>query len=484
MPPDAPAPNILGATPPPPGEALPRRGSRAVALTVATAMFMEQLDGTVLATALPSMARSFGVDPAHMSVVLTSYLVSLAVFIPASGRLADRLGSRSVFCGSIVLFTLGSIMCAQAGTVDFLVFARVVQGIGGAMMVPVGRLVLLQTTRKSELISANNWLLVPAALGPMMGPPVGGFLVTNLSWHWIFYINVPMGVLGIALGLTIIPQLRGRRDARFDPIGLVTSGIGFACLVFGLELASHGRAGLRNGALVLCGSAASFALYAVHARRITQPILDLGLMRVSTFRLSMFGGAATRITIGATPFLLPMTLQLGLGMNAARSGLTTFVASVGALCMRGLARRLLRRFGYRRTMIWNGLGASFFAFSCATLPLRPPIAAIYAVLFIGGFLQSLQFTAYNTIAYADVPAARLSAATSFYSTIQQVTLTLGVCVAALAVEAASRGAVPGAWQFSAGFLTVGAVGLLAPLLCARLEPEAGQEMSGHAEPRG
>ena len=454
---------------------------RTVPLIIASAMFMEQLDGTVLSTALPSMAHSFGVDALHMSVALTSYLVSLAVFIPASGAVADRLGSRTVFCAAIALFTAGSLLCAQSDSLAFLVVSRLIQGAGGAMMVPVGRLVLLQTTAKSDLIATMNWLLVPATIGPLLGPPVGGFLVTTLSWRWIFYINLPIGVAGLALAAWFVPQLRAERD-RFDVRGLVLSGVALACLIFGLELASRGSVPATLAAGILAVSVASGALYGWHARRTVRPILDLSLMRIPTFGLSVVAGAATRIAVGATPFLLPLMLQVGLGMSAAQSGATTFLTSAGALSMRGFSRRLLRRFGYRRTMIWNGAGASAFAFACACF--RPGVGhgVIWVVLFCGGFLQSLQFTAYNTIAYADVPAARMSAATSLYATMQQVTLTLGICVAAaaVAIAAAWRGVGhAGLVELSIAWATVGAAATLAPVLCARLRSDAGEELSGH-----
>ena len=457
-----------------------RRG-RTVPLIIASAMFMEQLDGTVLSTALPSMARSFGVDALHMSVALTSYLVSLAVFIPASGAVADRIGSRTVFCAAIVLFTTGSILCAGADSLPFLVASRLIQGMGGAMMVPVGRLVLLQTTAKSDLIATMNWLLVPATIGPLLGPPIGGLLVTTLSWRWIFIINVPIGIVGLALAARFVPQLRAARRP-FDLVGLLLSGVSLACLIFGLELASRGAWPVAAWSGVLAVSLVAGASYARHARRVAQPILDFTLMRIPTFGLSVAAGASTRIVVGATPFLLPLTLQIGLGMSAAQSGATTFLTSAGGLAMRGLSRRLLRRFGYPRTMIGNGIGASVFALACASF--RPGIGhpVIWVVLFCGGFMQSLQFTAYNTIAYADVPASRMSAATSLYATLQQVMLTLGICVgaAALAVSAAARGVGhAGLTDFSLAWATVGAFATLAPVVSSRLREDAGEELSGH-----
>ncbi len=459
--------------------------ARTTALIVASALFMEQLDGTVLVTALPSMARSFGTEPLRMNVALTAYLLSLAVFIPASGKVADRFGSRTVFRAAIALFTVGSVLCAQADSLGFLVAARIVQGIGGAMMVPVGRLVLLRSVEKSELVSAMTWLMIPAMIGPIVGPPVGGFLVTYLPWRWIFYINVPIGLLGMALAGRYIRDIREPGRVNFDLPGLVLSGISLACLMFGLETISRGVASAGWAAAILAVGIGSGALYVRHSRRHPQPVLDFRLMRVPTFSLSVIGGGLTRISAGAVPFLLPMMLQLGFGMSAASSGLITFASSAGSMLMKFAAKPILRRLGFRNTMMWNGLIATLFLASFAALRPSWPIAAIYAVLLVGGFFQSLQFTAYNTIAYAEIPRAQMSAATSFYTTFQQLNLTLGICVAAgalagsIALTGHSHPLLP---DYSAAFLVVATISLLASPTCARLPRDAGDELSGHATP--
>ena len=346
---------------------------RTTALIVASALFMEQLDGTVLATALPEMARSFGTEAVRLNVALTSYLLALAVFIPASGKVADRFGSRTVFCGAIALFTLGSILCGQANGLGTLVAARVLQGIGGAMMVPVGRLFLLRSVTKAEMVTAMTWLMIPAQLGPLLGPPVGGFLVTYLSWRWIFYINVPIGVLGILLALRFIADVREPGRVNFDLPGLVLSGISLACLVAGLEAVSRGGASLVLAGEVLAAGVVAGALYVLHARRHPAPVLDLKLMRVPTFALSVIGGGLSRVAAGAVPFLLPLMLQLGFGMSAAASGLITFGGSLGSMLMRFVARPVLHRWGFRTTMIWNGLIASGFLGTYAFM--RPVLAA-------------------------------------------------------------------------------------------------------------
>jgi len=457
---------------------------RTTALIIGSALFMEQLDGTILATALPAMARSFGVDPLHMSVALTSYLLSLAVFIPASGKMADRFGARTVFRGAIALFTLGSMLCAWADSLSFLVLARLLQGLGGAMMVPVGRLVLLRTVAKPDLVAAMSWLLVPALVGPILGPPVGGFLVTYFSWRWIFYINVPFGLICMALASRYIADLREPAPGHFDMRGFCLSGVSLACLTFGLESASRGTSSLQATAAILATGLVFGALYIRHARRHTEPILDLRLMRIQTFRLSVLGGALTRITAGAMPFLLPMMMQLGFGLSAAQSGTITFMSAAGAIVMKSTARIALRRFGYRATLIWNGAIASCSIALCAAFRPSWPMAAIYAVLLAGGFFQSLQFTAYNTIAYADVPRARMSAATSFYTTFQQLMLTLGICVAAATLSATlalSGHGQPRLPDFSAAFLVVTTLSLMASPVCARLPRNAGDEISGHGQ---
>ena len=467
-----------------------RASSRTISLIVASAMFMEQLDGTVLATALPTMAKSFNADPLHMNVALTSYLLTLAMFIPASGRLADRFGSRTVFRAAIALFTLGSIACAQAPSLAFLVAARMVQGAGGAMMSPVGRLVLLRAVSKSELVKAMAWLMIPATIGPIVGPPVGGFIVTYLSWHWIFYINVPIGCAGIVLAMRYIEEMREQTRTPFDGLGLILAGSALASLMFGIEMASRG---VGSGAItfgLLGTGVVSAGLYALHARHHAHPMLDFRMMRTPTFRLSVICGSLSRIGVGAMPFLLPMMLQLGFGLSAVHSGLITFVSSVGSLGMRLAAPVILRRLGFRNVLVWIGLVATLLL--AVTAAFRPswPIAAIYVVLLLNGFFQSLQFMAYNTIAYADVPRPRMSIATSFYTTFQQMSLTLGIAISAAVLAASVRvlgHAQPLLSDFSVAFLAVAAISLAAPVASLRLDKAAGAELSGHhgraAKPR-
>ncbi|HEY4293998.1 MFS transporter [Luteibacter sp.] len=457
-------------------------GFRTIALIIASAMFMEQLDGTILATALPAMSESFGVSPLNMSVALTSYLLSLAVFIPASGAIADRYGSRNVFRAAIALFTVGSVLCGISGSLPLLVLSRLLQGIGGAMMVPVGRLVLLRSVPKSELVSAMSWLLVPALIGPVVGPPLGGFIVTWASWRWIFYINVPIGLVGMWLASRYIPDIRLPDKVRFDTLGFVLSGASLSCLVFGLEMASHGgTSAFASTGLVVCGLAVG-ALYVWHARRVVNPILDLSLMRFTTFRLSVVAGSLTRITAGGMPFLLPLMMQLGFGLSAAHSGVVTFVSALGAMVMKATSTPVLRMWGFRATLVWNGVLSVVCVALCAAFRPDWPLWTIYTILLLSGFFQSLQFSAYNTVAYAEVPSERFSSATSFYSTFQQLMLSLGICVAAAALHASvawhghERAQLP---DFSVAFIVITLISLVAAPVSALLPRNAGAEMSGH-----
>ncbi len=456
-------------------------------MIVASAMFMEQLDGTILATALPTMARSFDVDPLQMSVALTSYLLSLAVLIPASGKIADRLGSRTVFRAAIAVFTFGSVLCGLAPNLPFLVAARIVQGIGGAMMMPVGRLVLLRSAPRQDLVKVMAWLMVPATLGPILGPPVGGFITTYLSWRWIFYINVPIGIAGIWLASRHIEELREPERMSFDFKGIVLSGVALSCLMASLELIGRGVGSLRFAGALFAMGLGSALLYWRHASRHPFPVLDFRLMRIATFKLSVLSGTLSRISVGAVPFLLPMMLQLGFGISAAQSGLITFTSSAGSLFMRVSAPWFLRRLGFRRVLVWIGLVATLLMGVAAAFRPSWPLAAIYAVLFAQGFFQSLQFISYNTIAYADVSTRQMSAATSFYTTFQQLSLALGIALSAAAL--AGSMAVLGHGEpllpdFSCALLAVSFVSLFAPLLSGAMDSGAGSSLSGHRSAKG
>jgi EmrB/QacA subfamily drug resistance transporter len=463
----------------------PTRNYRTVALIIATAMFMENLDATVLATALPTMARDFGVRAPEMSIALTSYLLALAVFIPASGTMADRFGARAVFRAAIGLFVAGSLACGLAPTLPLMALARFAQGVGGAMMMPVGRLVLLKSVAKRDMVSAMSWLIMPALIGPIVGPPLGGFIVTYLDWRWIFWLNLPIGVVGIWLVGRFIADIREEAPHPFDPAGFLLSGIALGCLLMGFEMASRSGEG-RLAAILVAVGAAFGALYLRHAKHIAHPILDVSLMRVPTFRLSVIGGSLTRITQGAQPFLLPLMMQLAFGLSAAQSGAMTVAGAIGSFGMKGVARRILRRFGFRASLVVMGLlGTGAYA-ACGLFRADWPLTAVFAVLVVSGFLMSFQFTAYNTIAYDEIDKTRMSAATSFYSTFQQLMLSLGICAGATALHASmlwSDRSRPGFADFSVAFWTVTAISLCAVFVNLRFDREAGAELTGRSRPR-
>ncbi|MGH7837514.1 MAG: MFS transporter, partial [Candidatus Binataceae bacterium] len=393
---------------------------------VGCALFMQTLDSTVIATALPVIARSMGQNPIRLNLAITSYLLSLAVFIPISGWAADRFGARTVFRLAIALFTLGSILCGLSSTLTELVLARVVQGFGGAMMVPVGRLVVLRIVPKSRLVEAMSWLTIPAVLGPVFGPPVGGFIVTYSSWRWIFFMNVPIAILGVILVTLYIPDIRQEETIPLDFRGFVLTGLGLAGLVFGFE--TLGRAMLPASVVltVMTTGVVCTVLYLWHSRRVANPIVDLTLMRIPTFAASVLGGGLARMGIGALPFLLAMLLQIVFGLTPFASGLITFTSAIGALTMKFTVSPIVRRFGFRSVLIGNGIISAILLISYAAFRPGFPTSLMIATLLAGGFFRSLQFTALNTVAYADISQPLMSRATTLSSMAQQLFLSLGV----------------------------------------------------------
>jgi EmrB/QacA subfamily drug resistance transporter len=453
-----------------------------VPLVVACALFMQNLDSTVIATALPSIAQSLHEDPLRLNLAITSYLLSLAVFIPISGWMADRFGARPVFCSAIAVFMLGSAGCGLAQNLPMLIAARVLQGMGGAMMVPVGRLVLLRTVPKSDLVRAMAFMSMPALLGPVIGPPLGGFIVTYSSWRWIFYINLPICILGITLGYLFITDIKEQEVGRLDLRGFVLAGVGLAGLTFGLEAVGRGALPVTVVGTLIVGGLICGVLYILHARNASYPIIDLGLMRIPTFFASIVGGSLFRVGMGALPFLLPMLLQVGFGMNALSSGLTTFASAAGAMTMRAGVTRIIRRVGFRRVLIGNSVIASLFLVGYGFFEPSTPHWVIFIALLAGGYFRSLQFTCVSTIAYADVSPALMSRATSLASMAQQLSVSFGVGFAALCLHLImmARGdATLGAADFPYTFFLVALFSVTSVLIFVRLAPEAGAEVSGH-----
>ena len=454
---------------------------RIVPLIVATALFMENMDSTVIATSLPAIARALGTNPLALKLAVTSYLLSLAICIPASGWTADRLGARNVFRAAIAVFVLGSIGCAASHSLEQFVFARIVQGMGGAMMTPVGRLIMVRSIDKKLLVNAMSLVTMPALIGPICGPPLGGFITTYFSWHWIFLINVPIGLVGIAMASRYIANVRVEHHDPFDFVGFMLSGLAIAGLAFGLS--AMGLEFLPTGvvAALLCVGAIAAVAYVIHAKHAPAPILDLSLLRLPTFRASIFGGFLFRLGIGALPFLLPLLLQIGFDLTPFQSGLITFTTALGSMFMKAAVASVLNRFGYRNVLLYNALISSVFLAACATFVPGMPFAAMIAILLSGGFFRSLQFTSINTIAYAEIEPPKMSRATAMVAVAQQLALSTGVAVGALVVEITLRlkgSPAMGASDFPPAFLAVSLLSASAALIFYRLAPDAGAELSG------
>jgi EmrB/QacA subfamily drug resistance transporter len=454
---------------------------RLIPLIVAAALFMENMDSTVIATSLPAIAADIGTSPLTLKLAITSYLLSLAVFIPASGWTADRFGARMVFSIAIAVFMIGSIGCALSSSVTHFVIARIVQGMGGAMMTPVGRLVLLRSIDKSALVGAMAWVTVPALIGPVIGPPLGGFITTYFSWHWIFLINIPIGLLGIFMALRFIDPIRSEDQERFDLYGLVLAGIGLGGIAFGLSVAGLGLLPWPVVVALIGIGSISMTLYAIHARRTASPVLDFTLLGLPTLRASIVGGFLFRLGIGALPFLLPLLMQLGFGLSPFHSGLVTFGSAVGAMGMKTLAARLIRTFGFRNIMTVNAVVSSLFLASCALFTPATPLLLILILLVVGGFFRSLQFTAINTVAYAEVEPPLMSRATTLVSVNQQLALSAGVAVGAFSVESTMlmrHVTELNASDFAPAFLVVSLISAASTVFFYQMPDDAGHEISG------
>ncbi|MEZ5651038.1 MAG: MFS transporter [Burkholderiaceae bacterium] len=456
--------------------------TRLLILVIASALFMENLDSTVIATSLPAIALDLGVDPITLKLAFTAYYVALAVFIPISGWCADRFGARRVFRAAIAVFTLASVGCAVASSLTELVGARFLQGMGGAMMVPVGRLVVLRVAPKQELVSAMAWLSIPALFAPLMGPPLGGFITTYYHWRAIFGLNVPIGIVGYLLAGRFVPQVFGDTVRPLDVRGFLLTGFGLSLLVFGFTLSSRAPGDGPVAAAMLAVGLALLALYVAHSRRIEHPIIALSLLRVPTFRIAMIGGMIFRVSIGAVPLLLPLMLQIGFGLSPFASGSLTFAGAAGALTMKLTAAPILRRFGFRRVLRTNAVISAALLGAIALFTAGTPHWIVILVLLVGGFFRSLQFTSINALSYADVDRARMSSATSFVAVVQQLALSGGVAVAALILEAsrtaAGRSELLSA-DFALGFVVIATLAAGTALLFQRLAADAGSEVSGH-----
>ncbi|EPB1678378.1 MFS transporter [Klebsiella pneumoniae] len=459
------------------------RAFSAPALLVAGAFFMEFLDGTVIATALPDMARDFGVTAVELNIGISAYLITLAVLIPASGWIADRFGARAIFTLALAIFTLASVFCGLSTEVHIFVAMRILQGIGGALMVPVGRLAVLRTTPKHQLIKAIATLTWPALVAPIIGPPLGGFITRYASWHWIFFINVPLGLAAIILSLRIIPDIRETERRSFDLSGFITTSVAMVSLVTAME-----RLGDRQPqiwpTLALAALGFGCLLYSIrHFRRAAAPMVRLDALQVPTFRVTMYGGSLFRASISAVPFLLPLLFQVGFGMDPFHSGLLVLAVFVGNLTIKPATTPLIRWLGFRRLLLINGALNVCSLLACALLTPQTPVWAIMLILYLGGVFRSIQFTGVSTLAFADVPAAQMSDANTLFSTASQLAVGLGITLGAIGIRLGEQvgdwlhlSTVPGI-AFRLSFVFIALICLVGMIDSLHLTKTAGSSVS-------
>ena len=453
-----------------------------IPLIVACALFMENMDSTVISTSLPAIAADVGEPPLALKLALTSYLVSLAVFIPISGWVADRYGSRSVFAAAIVVFMAASVMCAFATTLPQFVAFRFLQGVGGAMMVPVGRLVLMRAVPKSEYVTALSYLTIPALMGPVIGPALGGAITQFFHWRWIFIINVPISILGIWLVQKHIPNLREESNPRFDLRGFLLTGTGLSTLMLGLSSLGGHLLPMRITFASIAIGATLLVLYVWHALRAAHPVINLRLFRLSTFVNGVAVGSLFRIGVGATPFLVPLLLQIGFGLDPLTSGLITCTTSIGAMFTKTISVAVLRRWGFRSVLIVNGALGSLIVAAFGLFTATTPHLVIVAVLLLSGCLRSLQFTALNAVTFADLQPQDMSQAASLFSMAQRLSQSLGIALAAyvvqLSMEFHVRSTITSS-DFLVAFAVIAIVSLLSVPFHVRLAKDAGTAVSGH-----
>jgi EmrB/QacA subfamily drug resistance transporter len=464
------------------------RSPLCVTTLIAGAFFMENLDGTIIATALPQMAHSFHSSAVALNLGITAYLLTLAVFIPISGWVADRFGARSVFAAAIATFTLSSLLCGAAHSLTQFTLTRILQGIGGAMMVPVGRLIVLRTTPKHKLTEAIAYITWPGLTALVVGPPLGGFITTYASWHWIFFLNLPIGIAALILTLLWVENVRSGEQHPFDWLTFLLAGFASAGAVFGMEkLGSEGVPwqvpGMVLALSVLSGVA---AVVAAHRNPATS-LIDLDSMKLKTYSLSVYGASAFRIAVSVLPFLLPLMFQIAFGLNAFQSGLYLLALFAGDLTMKAFVIQALRRFGFRRLLIVNGIITAGTMALCALLSPTTATILVIAILFFHGAARSMEFTCLTTLAYAEIPPERMSRANGFLSAVMQLSLGMGVAIGAITLRlvAHARGhsaATPQLRDFHLAVLIMAFVALGPVFDSLSLPPNAGAGTSGHRQP--
>jgi EmrB/QacA subfamily drug resistance transporter len=455
--------------------------SRIVPLILAVALFMENMDSTVIATSLADIARDIGTEPVALKLALTAYLVALAIFIPLSSWMADRFGARNVFRAAIVVFMLGSVACAVSNSLGTFVLSRFLQGMGGAMMTPIARLVLVRATPRNQLVDAMAWLSIPGLIGPIVGPPIGGFITTYASWHWIFLINVPIGIIGIVLVNIFLPDWHRNATRRMDFVGFVLAGTAFAGWVFGISVVTLPALPINFGIAALIGGTLSAFGYLWHYRRTEYPLLDLKLFRLPLFRTTFVAGTFFRLGTGAMPFLFPLMLQLAFGLNAFQSGSITFATAVGAFAAKFVAEPILRKLGFRTTLIAATFVTVLGVVAMGFYTPETPLPLMLTILVFTGFFQSMFWTATNAFAFADVEDKDAGQANVISQVGIQLSLAFGVALGGGVLELVrlTHGGEPLLQDFHIAFYVIAAVALVSTLIFARMHRTAGSNISGH-----
>lgn len=460
---------------------------RLVAAVVSLAFFMLTLDGSIIVTALPQIGETFGANPVRLSIVVTAYLLAGAIFMPAASWLGDRFGARTVFQLATGIFIVGSILAGLSDSVTELAAARILQATGGALIMPIGRMVVLRAAAKADLVKAISTQTMISQLGPIIGPVVGGFITTYISWRWNFLINVPIGLVGIVVASLYIENHREAERRRLDWRGFLFVGSTFALLLYGLE--SVARPGANKAISIAC-ILAGLALGAAgirHLHRHTQPLVDLSLLRIRAFCANLDSGSLARIAFGAQTFLLPLLFQTIFGMSAFASGLLTFVGAIGALAINAFGPRMVGRWRYRTVLICNGVTTATGVFACAFFTPDTPIALIIVVLLIAGSGNSLQFTLLTTLAFSSMSTRQMGGGTTLTQLMQQLTRGFGVTVAALILNASLAwrdGVHFDAADFEVGFVGASVIALVATLLLIRLPADAGRDLRAASQPAG
>jgi len=453
--------------------------SYTVSLIVAIAFFMQGLDTTAVNTAIPAMARSFNTDVVHLSAGITSYLISLAVFIPVSGWIADRYGTRKVFCLAIILFVLASALCGTSQTLTQFIIFRIFQGIAGAMMTPVGRLAVLKVTPKENLVVAMAYITWPALVAPILGPLIGGYLTTYWSWHWIFYLNIPISIVCVLLAWFHIPNNLGEGEVkrRFDFVGFVLSGLALAGFMYGVELLSHQEVPYYISILTVLISIGLLFLNIRYSQHISNPLIDYSVIRIPTYKVTIFTGSLSRMVIGVAPYLIPLMFQEGFGLNPFQSGILFLATMAGNLTMKPATIWIMRHYNFRTVLIANGFLISLFTFLTSLLLPTTPVFLIVVVMFLSGMFRSMQFSAITTLAFADIPAEKTTTANTLYSTVQQMSTGMGIAMGAVFLRFANL--IHGSTKnytvsdFHLAFIFVTILGILSLYGFTKLAPDAG-----------